>query len=85
MDNPATPWEYSGRRYGVTRFSDVSLRDGYGWELEDLTADRRILMEAFWDDSTEAFTFQAFTDQELPFALVHRFITEAAQGVPPVR
>lgn len=85
MDNPATSWEYAGRRYGVTGFSDVGLRDGFGWELEDLTADRRILMEAFWDDSTGAFTFQAFTDQELPFELVFRFIIGAAQGVPPVR
>lgn len=78
-------WEYGGRFYGVVKFSDVSTRDGYGWELHDEAPapDRGVVLEAFWDDTENTFTFRAFTERPLPFALVQRFVTEAARGVPP--
>ncbi|MFE6861281.1 hypothetical protein [Nocardia sp. NPDC057668] len=81
-DSPADRWEYEGRFYTVTAFSDVSARDGYGWELEDLgpAPGRGVVLVAFSDDTTGACTLRVFTDQPLPFALVQRFIGEAAQA-----
>ncbi|GAA3005515.1 hypothetical protein [Actinokineospora diospyrosa] len=73
------PWEYDGRHYAVTAFSDVSTRDGYGWELEE--AGRGQVAEVFLDDTTGAFTIRVFTDEPLPFDLVHRFVTEAGTDI----
>lgn len=79
------PWEYEGRHYEVTKFSEVSDRDGYGWELNDVAPapSRGLICEAFLDDTTGRFTFTALTNDPLPFALVERFVTEAAIEVPP--
>jgi hypothetical protein len=58
-------WEYEGRYYAVTAFSDVATRDGYGWELEDVAPAPGLgpLAEAFLDDTTGKFTFRSFTDR----------------------
>ncbi|MEV0766422.1 hypothetical protein [Nocardia sp. NPDC050435] len=84
MGDSEEPWEYDGRYYTVTGFSDVDCRDGYGWELEDVAPlpNRGLVLEAFLDGTSLGFTFRAFTDQPLPLALVHRFVTEAANGIP---
>lgn len=76
---------FGGRHYAVTRFSDVSSRDGYGWELEDVGPGlgRGPVCEAFYDDSLKAFTFTAALTSALPFALIHQFVTEAAEDVGP--
>jgi hypothetical protein len=78
-------WEYEGRYYAVTAFSDVATRDGYGWELEDVAPAPGLgtLAEAFLDDTTGKFTFRSFTDRPLPFEVIERFVREASQGVPP--
>jgi len=78
-------WEYEGRHFSVTAFSDVSKRDGYGWELEDVgpAPGRGVVCEAFLDDSTGQFTFTALTTDPLPFALIEGFVMEAAKDIPP--
>ena len=78
-------WEYDGRYYMVTAFSDVATRDGYGWELEDVAPAPGLaqVLEAFYDDTTKEFTFRCYTERVLPFALVERFVREARLGVPP--
>ncbi|RYY10534.1 MAG: hypothetical protein EON55_16150 [Alphaproteobacteria bacterium] len=78
-------WEYDGRYYVVTGFSDVATRDGYGWELEDVAPapGRGQVFEAFYDDTTREFTFRSHTEGALPFALVERFVHEARLEVPP--
>ena len=78
-------WEYDGRYYMVTGFSDVGTRDGHGWELEDVAPapGRGQVFEAFYDDTTREFTFRSYTERALPFALVERFVREARLGVPP--
>jgi hypothetical protein len=80
-----TEWEHQGRYYLVTAFSDVAGRDGYGWELEDVAPapGRGSICEAFYDDTISQFTFKALTQDPLPFALIERFVTEAATSVPP--
>jgi hypothetical protein len=77
-------WEYEGRHYAVTAFTDVATRDGYGWELEDVAPapGPGTVAEAFLDDTTGQFTFRSFTDRPLPFKLIERFIREASLGVP---
>jgi len=79
----APRWEYDGRYYLVWKVTDVSERDGYGWELEDVgpSPGRGIMFEIFKDDANDEFTFTAFTDRPMPFELVHRFLTEAARGI----
>jgi len=79
-------WEFDGRHYSVTKFSDVATRDGYGWELwdEGPPPARGQILEAFWDDTTGLFTFTALTTEPLPFGLVEHFVTQARVGVPPV-
>nr|WP_042187238.1 hypothetical protein [Kibdelosporangium sp. MJ126-NF4]CEL17928.1 hypothetical protein [Kibdelosporangium sp. MJ126-NF4]CEL22679.1 hypothetical protein [Kibdelosporangium sp. MJ126-NF4]CTQ89820.1 hypothetical protein [Kibdelosporangium sp. MJ126-NF4]CTQ90846.1 hypothetical protein [Kibdelosporangium sp. MJ126-NF4] len=85
MNDLSDPWEYDGRYYLVTEFSDVSRRDGLGLELEDVapTPGRGNVLEAFRDDTAGTITIAAFTDQPLPLALVHRFVTEAARELAP--
>jgi hypothetical protein len=65
-------WEYEGRYYAVTAFSDVATRDGYGWELEDVAPAPGLgtLAEAFVADTTGKFTFRSFTDRPLPFEVM---------------
>jgi hypothetical protein len=80
------PWEYDGRYYLISEFRDVTDRAGFGWELEDAgPTPRGIVLEAFWDETSGEFSFIAYTDHPLPFALVHRFVTEAAEQIPPRR
>ncbi|GAB3055158.1 hypothetical protein GCM10027053_14980 [Intrasporangium mesophilum] len=83
--DPRDRWLFDGRHSAVTRFSDVSSRDGYGWELSDVGpgAGRGLVCEAFYDDSLQAFTFTAAVTSALPFALIHQFVTEAAQDIGP--
>lgn len=85
MDRQPGPWEYGGRHYLVTVFSDVSTRNGLGWELEDVgpIPGRGVVLEAFRDDSNGSVTVRAFTDQPLPLALVHRFVSEVAHDLTP--
>jgi hypothetical protein len=77
------PWEYAGRYYLIFAFSEAE-QGGAGWELEDVgpAPGRGIVLEAFRAGSSE-FTFTAYTDHPLPFELVYRFVTEAAQAIPP--
>ncbi|MBY8862715.1 hypothetical protein K7711_40040 [Nocardia sp. CA2R105] len=90
MSDPAlsqavTPrWEYGGRYYVVWRVTDSGEQDTLGWELEDVgpSPGRGIVLEAFGQDASGEFVFTAFTDQPLPFALVHRFVVEAAREIP---
>jgi hypothetical protein len=79
------PWEYDGRHYLITAFSDGTARRGFGWELEDVapTPGRGVILEAFQHATTGALTFTAFSDEPLPLALVVRFVTEAPKAFPP--
>lgn len=81
----ASRWVFGGRRYELIAFSDVSARDGYGWELNDVapTPGRGKVLEAFWDDTTGLFSFWACGGEALPFELVEQFVMEARSGVPP--
>lgn len=78
-------WEYDGRYYAVEKSSDVSTRGGYGWKLQDVAPAPGLgaVLGAFYDDTTTNFTFKSWTDRDLPFALVERFVREARTGVPP--
>ena len=82
---PRDRWFFDGRHYAVTAFSDVSTRDGYGWELTDVGpgVGRGVVCEAFYDDTLRTFTFTPKVTSALPFDLVHQFVTEAAVGVGP--
>lgn len=85
QDDPAQ-WYFGGRYYLVTGFSDVAIRDGYGWELDDVAPapGRGTVLEAFQDDTTGLFTCWARGgDVVLPFELVEHFVVEARKGVPP--
>ncbi len=74
-------WEYGGRVYIIWKVTDD--HDGSGWEVEDIgpVPGRGVVLEIFADDADGEFTFTAFTDRPLPFALVRRFITEAAREI----
>ncbi len=65
----------------MTAFSDSS---GFGWELcDDAPAPGKgILMAAYREDSTEAFTLLVWTEAPLPFALVHLGDGQPALFVP---
>lgn len=77
-------WEYGGRYYVVWRVTDSAGRATLGWELEDVgpSPGRGLVLEAFEQDASGEFAFTAFTDEPLPFALVHRFVVEAAREIP---
>lgn len=78
-------WTFDGRHYLVTKFSDVSTRDGYGWELEDVAPapGRGSICEVFYDDTIGTFTFAAATTAPVPFELIRTFVNEAAKDVGP--
>ena len=77
-------WTFDGRHFLLTKFSEGDKRDGYGFELEEVSPPSpAIVLEAFWDDTTGLFTFRAFTERSLPFRLVEQFVADASTGVPP--
>ncbi|MQY23660.1 hypothetical protein [Nocardia macrotermitis] len=77
-------WEYGGRYYVVWKVTGSGERDTLGWELEDVgpSPGRGIVLEAFEQEVSGEFVFTAYTDHPLPFALVHRFVNEAAREIP---
>ncbi|WP_216902104.1 hypothetical protein [Nocardia alni] len=78
---PPLRWEYGGRVYVVWRVTDDG--NGSGWELEDVgpAPGRGIVLEIFTADADGEFAVTAFTDRPLPFALVRRFVSEAAREI----
>lgn len=76
-------WEYGGRYYVVWKVTGGGTPDTLGWELEDVgpSPGRGIVLEAFHEDASGEFAFTAYTDRPLPFALVHRFVVEAAREI----
>jgi hypothetical protein len=84
MPGTGREWTFDGVSYRIIAASDVSTRDGFGYELWE-SGGRDLLLEAFWDDSTGLFTFTAHTTKPLPFRLVEAFIEGAAAGVPPTQ
>jgi hypothetical protein len=76
-------WFSAGRYYDVTVFSDVSSRDGLGWELEDIAPapGRGYVMEIFREDSAAVPILTCKSYQPVPPDIVTRFTQEATADV----
>jgi hypothetical protein len=60
-------WTFDGKSYKVTKFSDVLTREGFGWELSEVSGEpNEAVLEAFWDDSTGLFTPTALGEHDRP-------------------
>ncbi|HEY0473021.1 MAG TPA: hypothetical protein VGD34_15215 [Kribbella sp.] len=76
-------WIAGGLSYAVTVFSEVSSRDGLGWELvdraptHDPTRGPGPVMEVFREDSAAVPVISCKTFRRLPADLVARFTHEA--------
>lgn len=75
--------EFDGRRYEVLLGSDVQ-NDGMYLEMSDVTDGApEVVLFAFYSDSDGHMTFSAYRE-ELPFAAVEWFLSEAKQRLSPV-
>ena len=76
--------EHENVQYEIIRLSDV-VRDGMALELYEITNnDSFQILEAFWSDIDNRFTFSAFKEN-LPFEIVEKFIFEARKLLPPTK
>jgi hypothetical protein len=74
----ADEWTADGRFYAVTVFSDVTSRDGLGWELSDVApVGRGDVLEIFRSDSGAVPTLTSTWFRSVPEELVLRFAKAA--------
>jgi hypothetical protein len=79
------PIEFSGRKFGMLRASDVD-RDGMALEAYEVIpgGTLRTVLEAFWRDSDNRLTFSAY-EPDLPFELVEMFVAQVRPRLTPSR
>jgi len=68
------------RKFEIWHASDVSARDGLGWELFEITPSGRVLLiEIFRHDDLKKIDFATFSRMDIPFEaveiLLHDFNT----------
>lgn len=71
--------EQEGRKFEFIRGSDV-INDGMYLEVWNDEEPKELMLFAFWSDADGSFTFTALQNN-LPFALVERFIEVARQDL----
>lgn len=82
----ADRWTFAGVSYRITMFSDVAHRDGFGWELTEISSDRPVpIAQVFWDAMTDELSFRSLTDKTLSFALVKQFVNDVELAGTPTR
>ncbi|MBO0359049.1 hypothetical protein J0X19_13905 [Hymenobacter sp. BT186] len=74
------PFLVANRHFEIHHASDVSTRNGLGWELVEITASGRVLLiEIFRHDALKKIDFATFAAVDIPFEAIeilwHDFIT----------
>lgn len=77
-------WESAGQLFEVVMASDL-IRDGMVLELTDLAQDASPgpVLEIFWSDVDNTFTFLAHRPAQVPMDILTRFVESARQRLPP--
>lgn len=72
----ADRWTFAGVSYRITMFSDVAHRDGFGWELTEISSDRPVpIAQVFWNATTDELSFRLH-DRQDPFLRTRQVIRE---------
>ncbi|PJJ60296.1 hypothetical protein [Hymenobacter chitinivorans] len=58
------------RQFELQWFSDVSTRNGAGWELWECTGEKTLLIEIFRHDDLKKIDFATFEAVDIPLAAV---------------
>ncbi|MBC6609684.1 hypothetical protein H8B15_02040 [Hymenobacter sp. BT507] len=71
----------SGRKFEIWHASDVSTRDGLGWELWEITSSGRVLLiEIFRHDDLKKIDFATFASVDVPFEVIEILLQDFSKG-----